>query len=777
MKKLFVSFFVILVLSLFPFSAFADEIDLTPTPTPLPQATNKLTVITPPTVTDIVFGQTVSSSVFLDNGIVKNSLGEEIFGGWAWQSPNAPSGTGQSVTSIAVFTPFDSKYNPVLQNITIKVNPADAPSVSLTSFQTGNVRREGAGYALTVPAETTSVTFSVVSSGILANGVLNYRLEVAALQNPAVTATTAGRDTPLKNGEILVTLSLNPNEEDLDRESSVHFIFSQPSNSYSSIPDSFTLRVIQEKSPYAKANLAAELLVPIVQSTNEMPSVNVYGNEVQLTYNSVAATILTGSAFGFTLIIPDYRILSANTPYTVKGFKVQIDGVENSSEISAVIPGIQVNHILQQLVNNLAADTIQYLYYGEDGAIKEGEPVKLVHDSLKSNSSDDIKFVVDEEGFTVSDNSKLSLTADYNALLSRAGKDFKINGYIEYKGIRSDPMPLSFNITSMTYFPYFSLMEPAEGIEDEEPGTDIFEGRPSGSYGSKTLAYQSYDPTTNRFLHLTSFGTFFTNIPYGYISNSDVMLIFDEKVSVILYKNGEITDYSSNQRISESGSYKAVFIPNPEATTGNLSENMDPANNLEMLGKLLTETTDSVSFDFEISNIPSNRHYYFYAPMGFEIESIKFEEKEIPINSKFYFKSEREGTYEVQLLHKEEENLRLTSRFTFDKTPPELELIGVQNGQTTYDTVFMNFADTESHSTYECTYENAPFNYTSTKGFSEPGIYRITYTDQAGNSSYYVFKINYSLNVSGIGVLVTAVLVTGGLGGYLYYERKNLRVR
>ena len=64
-----------------------------------------------------------------------------------------------------------------------------------------------------------------------------------------------------------------------------------------------------------------------------------------------------------------------------------------------------------------------------------------------------------------------------------------------------------------------------------------------------------------------------------------------------------------------------------------------------------------------------------------------------------------------------------------------------------------------------------------TSVLTEPGLYTVSLTDMAGNSTQYMFRRRYSLNISAVGVFAWAGAIILGLVIYGMHIRKHMRVR
>lgn len=132
-----------------------------------------------------------------------------------------------------------------------------------------------------------------------------------------------------------------------------------------------------------------------------------------------------------------------------------------------------------------------------------------------------------------------------------------------------------------------------------------------------------------------------------------------------------------------------------------------------------------------------------------------------------------EGTYEIQI-----KNLATkvteTVTTTVDRTAPTLKLAAV--GENNLASGPVDISDADPNWTLTIYLNNEEITPSSTT-LKDAGVYSITVTDQAGNSSNYQFTILIYLNSVGIALIIVVVVLAIGFFVYLMIMRNKQRVR
>ena len=151
---------------------------------------------------------------------------------------------------------------------------------------------------------------------------------------------------------------------------------------------------------------------------------------------------------------------------------------------------------------------------------------------------------------------------------------------------------------------------------------------------------------------------------------------------------------------------------------------------------------------------------------GFEKALVNGEEKRLNYGTLELF---GDGTYEVGIVVS---GKTYTFTVTVDATAPTLKLEGVENGgKTTGGVVISEPSETAEIKVYRGEEE---IEYKLGETISEEGEYRVTITDECGNSAVYTFTIEAGTNWALIILLVVfGLLVAGGLV-FFFIRRKKV---
>ena len=223
------------------------------------------------------------------------------------------------------------------------------------------------------------------------------------------------------------------------------------------------------------------------------------------------------------------------------------------------------------------------------------------------------------------------------------------------------------------------------------------------------------------------------------LSNS-VTVTANEEVTLVLTKNGEVVEYKPGDAITEAAAYT-------------LSMTDALGNNAEM------------SFTVVVPLVQKFEHNFDETP-GFEKALVNGEEKRLNYGTLELFE---DGTYEVGVVVN---GKTYTFTVMVDSTAPTLKLEGVENGGKTEGGVILSEpSETAEVKVYRGEEE---IEYKLGETISEEGEYRVTVTDECGNSAVYTFTIEAGTNWTLIVLLVVlGLLVSGGLV-FFFIRRKKV---
>ena len=171
---------------------------------------------------------------------------------------------------------------------------------------------------------------------------------------------------------------------------------------------------------------------------------------------------------------------------------------------------------------------------------------------------------------------------------------------------------------------------------------------------------------------------------------------------------------------------------------------------------------------FVIMQKPSSKAELFTAPTGFEITTASLDGEKIPAAKTLVL--DRDGKYAITYSNGE---ITRTMSFTRDTRAPKLYFNGTQN--ITFGEPVVITADGEYK--YEILKDGFAYDmYDNT--LSASGIYRVTATDDAGNSVIRRVIIEAKSGIAPMGIIVSCAAVLAVIVGYFIYHKTHpLRVK
>ena len=228
------------------------------------------------------------------------------------------------------------------------------------------------------------------------------------------------------------------------------------------------------------------------------------------------------------------------------------------------------------------------------------------------------------------------------------------------------------------------------------------------------------------------------NVHNGGFANS-VTIKADENVTVSVTKNGEAFTYELGKEITEPAKY-TVKVTDAIGNTSEFSFTIVEAK----VGK----------FDQELDNVA-----------GFEKVLVNGTEATLDRGSLILTES---GTYEVAVVAN---GISRTFTVTVDATAPSIVLNGVDNGGKTKDAV--TISDLSEDATVKVTKDGEEIAYKLGDEITEPGEYKVTVTDEIGNTSEYSFTIKAGLNGGIIALIViVSILAVGGVVVFILKKKE-----
>lgn len=284
------------------------------------------------------------------------------------------------------------------------------------------------------------------------------------------------------------------------------------------------------------------------------------------------------------------------------------------------------------------------------------------------------------------------------------------------------------------------------GIIDSYTGLPV--GQPGIPEGVDRVWINSelfYDVTTNRFVYELFSGTeLFTTVVDGMITTGPVSMELSNGATGRLYRNGELLDMTEYKDLTTPGNY----VLSVNSNTG--------------------VTIEPVSFTIvgSVTCVPEE----YVIPEGFVFvealrnnEAIEYSDRQVNLTDEGIYRL----TYECR-----NTGLQYGLETEIDRTPPVLELAGVEDGVAKGP---VTLYDLEQGASLLIERDGKTLGFT--QELTESGNYHLWLQDPAGNSTDYQFKIQIYLNINAIVFVVLILVLIGFLVFYLIYSRRKLRVR
>ena len=229
------------------------------------------------------------------------------------------------------------------------------------------------------------------------------------------------------------------------------------------------------------------------------------------------------------------------------------------------------------------------------------------------------------------------------------------------------------------------------------------------------------------------------NVHNGGYANS-VTIKADENVTVSVTNNGEAFTYELGKEITEPAKY-TVKVTDAIGNTSEFSFTIVEAK----VGK----------FDQELDNVA-----------GFEKVLVNGTEATLDRGSLILTES---GTYEVAVVAN---RISRTFTVTVDATAPSIILNGVDNGGKTKDAVIIN--NLSEDATVKVTKDGEEIAYKLGDEITEPGEYKVSATDEFGNTSEYSFTIEKSIGAGAIIGIILGILGVAGVVVVIILKKKEI---
>lgn len=231
------------------------------------------------------------------------------------------------------------------------------------------------------------------------------------------------------------------------------------------------------------------------------------------------------------------------------------------------------------------------------------------------------------------------------------------------------------------------------------------------------------------------------NVCNGGITNEGVTISPNEKVTVVVTKDGKQYEYDPGETISEEGLYTATIT--------------DAYGNSKTLSFRIVSPEAKTSIDYELGE-------------GCEIVSVAKDGTEVEAHGN-RIRFAEDGTYVVTFA-KDGKTYSVTLRL--DTTAPEITLNGVEDGGKADGIVTIDSMSEEG--TIEVYKDGKKIDYELGQELKEYGSYEVVVTDKLGNSRTYSFTLKFQMNAWAITLIVLGLATAVGVAATIVMKRKRL---
>lgn len=268
----------------------------------------------------------------------------------------------------------------------------------------------------------------------------------------------------------------------------------------------------------------------------------------------------------------------------------------------------------------------------------------------------------------------------------------------------------------------------------------------SGSVGDRITITEnvSYDSSEKLFYYSTRLGYVTSNIFDGMLTTDKVKIdIPAEAESIEILCNGEKFTGEATD-ITFPGNYLVRYTDSDGTVKTLLS--------FTICSKLTTEIT-------------------YTLPDGFSADTLTRNGDAVTVPGG-YISFDNDGKYSLTY-RCNETNVKYNLEITIDSEPPELELIGLSDGNRAWGPVELKGVEEDGR--VVVLRDGKQEDYSPT--FTKSGHYEIAVYDKAGNKSTCSFTIMIYLNSGSIIFFAVLAAVIVGVAAYIIISRKKLRIR
>lgn len=248
-----------------------------------------------------------------------------------------------------------------------------------------------------------------------------------------------------------------------------------------------------------------------------------------------------------------------------------------------------------------------------------------------------------------------------------------------------------------------------------------------------------FNRSTGKYVFTSSNNTLSSNVCSGQYTQDEVYISSNADAGFVLYNNDESTQIDGDIYIKTPGKY------------------------------LVRDKLDKTVMEFTVLSKINNDIYSYQVPVVYRVSAFTLNGDNVAFSSNSVDFDE-EGQYEVSLYNKITEKTE-TLYFLVDRTAPELELIGVTEGEAWQA---VSFGELEEDSSLEVYRDGTKIDLA--EEYETAGEYKVVYTDAAGNTNEISFTIHLFLDINAwLAVGLIIALIAAALS-YMLYWRKHTRI-
>ena len=243
------------------------------------------------------------------------------------------------------------------------------------------------------------------------------------------------------------------------------------------------------------------------------------------------------------------------------------------------------------------------------------------------------------------------------------------------------------------------------------------------------------------------------NIGYGInifdsgVTNDYVRITNYEPLTVEVYKDSNVIDYTFGDKLTEHGFYIVKFA--------------DHIGNYEQISfYIIKHPIQNFNNQF-LDNISIESILKDDQPLDYEIV-----ENTLSLTE--------DGTFEIAVMDVDTA-VEYNFKITIDTIPPTLELVGVENGGKTKSDISTQNCS-EDNVTLFAFRDGEEFQYSIGESMRNVGSYKLILIDEAGNQTVYEFEKTYSLNAGAIALLAGLLVIAVLVAIFVVKSRKGLYV-